>query len=454
MRRDRLVPVFRTESICPACFAKLPAELLARGETVFMRKVCPEHGEFQVPVWRGLPEYKTWSRPKVAFHAADSATEAKNGCPFDCGLCPEHRQQTCTALIEVTSRCNLRCAFCFADSGGASGGDPGVSDIRTCYEALLGRGYMSNVQLSGGEPTVRDDLPEIVALGRSMGFGFIQINTNGLRLATDPLYVEQLRDAGVSSVFLQFDGTDDRIYQTLRGADLFDAKARAIRNCEQVGLGVVLVPTLVPGVNLDNVGHVIRFALENLPTVRGVHFQPVTYVGRCPGTASGEDRLTLPEVIRSIELQTGGLIRIENFRPPGCENALCSFHGDFVVMPDEQLIALTSGQDGQCSCATEKAEAGAARTRQCVAEHWSAVDLRTPTRSDGDFPMGQWDVILERARTHRLSISGMAFQDAWNLDLERLKDCCIHIVERDGRVIPFCAYNVTSLAGRALYRRH
>ncbi len=445
--------IYHTESLCPVCLTRLPAVVFAHGDRVSMRKTCPEHGQFQTPLWRGVPAYETWSRPKAPFHPTRPATEIRNGCPYDCGLCAEHRQQTCTGLIEVTSRCNLRCAFCFADSGGSIGDDPDLADIRARYEALLDVGYLCNVQLSGGEPTIRDDLPGIVGLGRSMGFGFIQVNTNGLRLASDPYYVEQLKNAGLASVFLQFDGIDDKIYQTLRGGSLFESKVRAIRNCQQMDLGVVLVPTLVPAVNLDAVGDIIRFALENLPVVRGVHFQPVTYVGRYPGNCSVDARLTLPDVMRSIELQTEGLIRIDNFRPPGCENALCSFHGDFVAMPDGQLVALTTRPDGQCSCKVEKAEVGAARTRQCVSQQWAPVDPRASGQTESDFPMGYWDVLLERARTHRLSISAMAFQDAWNFDLERLKDCCIHVVERDGRLIPFCAYNVTGTSGRFLYGR-
>ena len=351
----------------------------------------------------------------------------------------------------MTSRCNLTCAFCFADSGPASGRDPDLPQIRRWYESLLANGYMCNVQLSGGEPTLRDDLPDIVALGRSMGFQFIQLNTNGLRLAADTAYVEGLKKAGLSSVFLQFDGTENGIHKSLRGRALFESKVQAIHNCEQMDLGVVLVPTLVPGVNVHNIGGIIDFALEKLSVVRGVHFQPVTYAGRCPATLSTQDRLTLPDLMREIELQTRGMIRVEAFRPPGCENARCSFHGDFVLMPDGHLTALT-GFLGQKCCGPESAETGAGRARRFVAQHWSVGNPPSCTDDDNSFPMGMWDVLLKRARTHRLCISAMVFQDAWNLDLERLKDCCIHVVAPDGRLVPFCAYNITSSSGVSLYR--
>jgi 7,8-dihydro-6-hydroxymethylpterin dimethyltransferase len=467
--------ISETESVCPECFDGLPATVLRRGDSVFLRKLCGQHGEFLTLLWRGDPPYEMWSRPKTPFRSPSAQTPVVNGCPFDCGLCSDHRQQTCTALIEVTSRCNLRCAFCFADSGTTSRPDPDLPKIRSRYETLLANDYRCNIQLSGGEPTLRDDLPEIVALGRSMGFEFIQVNTNGLRLASDLAYLERLKEAGLSSVFLQFDGTENEIHRILRGGHFLDGKVQAIDNCRKMELGIVLVPTLVSEVNLHNVGEIISFALEQMPAIRGVHFQPVTYVGRYPASVqryrdnnpelrsrrlrhpespSDQDRLTLPDVMRAIELQTRGLIRIENLLPPGCENALCSFHGSFVVMPDGQVKALTNRREERCSCEREEAEAGAERTRQCVAEQWSASNTPPSGSPHDQISLGQWDVLLERAQTHRLSISAMAFQDAWNLDLDRLRDCCIHVAAQDGKVIPFCAYNLTSIAGRSLYRRN
>jgi 7,8-dihydro-6-hydroxymethylpterin dimethyltransferase len=451
MEKDKAV-IWETESVCPVCLARLRAVIEEDLQGIFMRKACARHGEYRTLLWRGDPPYQTWSRPKSAFHPPDAWGEVKNGCPFDCGLCADHRQQTCAALIEVTSQCNLSCSVCFADSGAGNRPDPTLSEIRGWYETLIAKGYKCNIQLSGGEPTIRDDLPEIVALGRSIGFEFIQLNTNGLRLASDTKYLEQLKVAGLSSIFLQFDGTENEIYRALRGGDFFDAKVRAIRNCEQMELGVVLTPTLVPEVNLHNVGGIISFAVENLPTVRGVHFQPATYLGRYPGIPADKDRLTLPEVMRAVELQTQGLISIDSFAPPGCENSRCSFHGSFVAMPDGRLTALTKRSDQQCACGVQKAEVGAARARQCVSEQWSAWDAFPYAPAHGELSLGEWDTLLERAGAHRLSISAMAFQDVWTLDLERLRDCCIHVIARDGRLVPFCAYYLTGIDGRFLYR--
>ncbi len=448
---DELI-LAETESVCPECLRRIPAQRVQRGDDVYLVKRCEAHGPFEAILWRGAPAYATWVRPKTPTTPDVPFTQVERGCPFDCGLCPDHRQQTCTALLEVTQRCDLRCAFCFASSG-AGPPDPALDVIEGWYRSLLRAGGPYNVQLSGGEPTTRDDLPEIVALGRELGFGFIQVNTNGLRFARDPGYVAALKAAGLASVFLQFDGAEDAIHKRLRGRPLMAEKEAAIAACAENGLGVILVPTLAPGVNLHNIGEIVRFGLAHAPTVRGVHFQPVSYFGRYPTAPADEDRVTLPEVIRALAVQTEGLVKIEHFVPPGCENARCSFHGNFVQLEDGRLHAWTRHQARTCCCSQPKpAEEGAAESRAFVAQRWAAPEPpATPTDSNSP-SLGGWDELLARARTHIFCISGMAFQDAWTLDLERLRDCCIHTVAPDGRIVPFCAYNLTARDGRSLYR--
>ena len=352
----------------------------------------------------------------------------------------------------MTQRCDQGCAYCFADSRNHSTPDPELSVIKSWYETLLGLGHTCNIQLSGGEPTLRDDLPEITALGRSMGFQFIQLNTNGLRLARDPVFVERLKEAGLASVFLQFDGINDEVHSRVRRGRLFRAKLDALHNCRRNELGVILVPTVVPGVNTRIIGDIVRFAAEHAPVVRGVHFQPVSYFGRYPKHPTDGDRITLPEVIRYLEDQTSGSIRAENFNPPGCENSRCSFHGNFVVMPDGNLKALTRFRPLEPCCGPTRADEGAAKARCFVSDHWALPKTNESPAEPTRFSLGDWDILLERARTHMLCISGMCFQDAWTVDLERLRDCCIHVVAPDNRVVPFCAYNLTSSEGRSLHR--
>lgn len=443
-----------TESVCPVCLKRITAERVQVSDQVYLDKTCPEHGNFRTIIWRGQPSYESWSVAKLPSRPPVCATDVNQGCPFDCGLCPEHRQHTCCVLLEVTKRCNLSCPVCFAKAG-TEDHDPDIKTIENWYRLLLSSGGPYNIQLSGGEPTMRDDLPEIVALGRKLGFSFIQLNTNGIRLAKDPGYVRRLKEAGLSCVFLQFDGTDDVIYEKLRGAGLFAQKQAAIANCTKEQLGVVLVPTLVPGVNTHNIGSIIEYAATKIPAVRGVHFQPISYFGRYPQAPKDEDRITIPEVINEMSRQTGGKLNITDFKAPTAENAYCSFHGNFVLMDNGELKAWTKAGSTGC-CQPQVAALGAKKAQTFVAKRWAAPQGQG--KKVGADPIGDGmnidslDAFLDRVEKYSFCISGMAFQDVWNLDLERLRECFIHVVSPDSRIIPFCAYNLTDKQGKPLYR--
>ena len=303
---DRHLHLGLTESVCPVCLATIPAERCAEGGTVYLKKTCPEHGTTSTPVWRGLNSYLRWGQaPRELFQPPVCATEVKRGCPHDCGLCPDHRQQSCCVLLEVTSRCDLACPVCYA-SASRHGADASLAEIGGWLDTLAEAGGRVHIQLSGGEPTVRDDLPEIVALIRSRGFDFVQLNTNGVRIAREPDYLAALAKAGLDCVFLQFDGVTDDVYQRLRGAKLMRLKTQAIRNCGAAGIGVVLTPTLVPGVNVDQIGAIVDFAIAETPAVRAVHFQPVSYFGRCLTPPDDASRITLPEVMEALIAHSGG----------------------------------------------------------------------------------------------------------------------------------------------------
>jgi len=249
------------------------------------------------------------------------------------------------------------------------------------------------------------------------------------------------------------------VYQKLRGRNLYAEKRLAIERCAESGIGVVLVPTLVPGVNTHEIGPILRLALQLSPAVRGVHFQPVGYFGRCPSVPENGQRLTLPDLLRAIEEQTAGLMRAEDFSPPGWENSLCSFHGTFLPKPGGGLQALTGHGSGSC-CSSDDSGAHAV---SFTARQWSAPSQEQGAASSApaepvplccDADAETLDGFLERVKTRLLSVSAMAFQDVWNLDLERTRDCCIHVVAPDGRMIPFCLYNLTSSSGERLYRRN
>jgi hypothetical protein len=389
--------LYDTESLCPQCLDKVKAVAVRRGSTVYLEKLCGKHGAFSTVIWRGSPDISSWKADRIQTIPQGYNFEEGRGCPFDCGLCADHRQRTCTMLLEVTKRCNLKCSICFADSGGMSA-DPDLDRIRHYFSRALEQGGPFNIQLSGGEPTVRDDLPEIIRIGREFGFDSIQVNTNGLRFAADEDYVRELKAAGLKSILLQFDGVSDEIYKKLRGRELFDIKKRAIENCRKYDIGVVLVPVIIEE-NLNDTGRIISFALENIDIVRGVHFQPVSFFGRYDEDMKYNRRITLPEIMQSIEKESGGRIEASSFAPPSSEHSLCSFYGSFVY--EEGELKPASGKSG----------------------------------------------------SEVFSISAMAFQDAWTADIERLRKCCIHVMSEDGNLIPFCAYNMTDIDSNYLYRR-
>ena len=448
-----------TKSVCPECLQRIPATRVAKGNQIFLQKICPQHGKYQVCIWEGEPDYSSWAKTQLAGSPTVCATEVSQGCPFDCGLCPEHSQQTCCVLLEVTNQCNLHCPVCFADASAAGKEEPSLEVIEGWYQMLMNSGGPYNIQLSGGEPTMRDDLPEIIALGKKIGLVFFQVNTNGLRLATDESYVSRLKAAGLNCVFLQFDGMSDSVYLTLRGRELLAIKKSAIEVCAAHDIGIVLVPTLVPGVNDSQIGDILQFAISKMPAVRGVHFQPVSYFGRYPEEPKDTDRITLPQVLREIEKQTAGQMKAAHFRPPGGEHSYCSFHGNFVLLPGGELKPLLQEAPSACCCQGKPITDGSKRARQFVARQWSAhpgksIQPQEQHRSQvGVGNVASLDEFLEQMTTYKFAVSGMAFQDAWNLDLERLKQCFIHVVGPDNRLIPFCAYNLTDRQGRSLYRR-
>ncbi|MFP5257950.1 MAG: radical SAM (seleno)protein TrsS [Acidobacteriota bacterium] len=435
--------------MCPVCLARLPARREAVGEDGFLVRTCPEHGEFRTRFWHGPPGLAGWDRPKTPRPGSAPAGSAPEpGCPFVCGLCPEHSQRTCTVVFEVTGRCNLGCPVCFADAGTGFDADPTLAALETRLIRARRAAGPANIQISGGEPTLRADLADIVALAKAVGFPFVQLNTNGLALAADAALAPRLAASGLDSVFLQCDGVSDAVHVALRGRSLTREKRAAMNACIAAGIGVVLVATLVPGVNDGEIGALVRLALELAPGVRGVHFQPAANFGRYPGDGGSAPRLTLPEVMAALEAQTGGLVRAADLHPPCCEHSLCSFSATYRLTPGGGLAL--AGQGGCCDKTAIPAEEGARQATTFVARQWGpAKAAPAPSEIRDDFDR----FLAAAAATPSLSISAMAFMDAWTMDLERARGCCIHVAAPDDRLIPFCLYNLTAADGQALYRR-
>jgi len=333
-----------TESLCPECLRRIPAKKVADNGNVYLEKICPEHGHYRVLIWRqDAGHYLDWTRScEGGSGPLHNFTNVDRGCPYDCGLCPEHWTRACSMVMEITLRCNLSCPICLASSSRNVEYEPDMDVIRGMYEAVMEGVGPCTIQISGGEPTVRNDLPQIVALGRETGFNHILINTNGVRIARDPSYLEHLKDSGTSAIYLQFDGVTDTVYRYIRGQKLLDIKQRVLDNCAREGVGVILVPTIVPSVNDHQLGDIVQFAKNWIPTVKGIHFQPVSYFGRYPHPPGDEDRMTIPDVLDALGRQTGGELRPEDFVPSRCGASHCSFSSLFVLKEAGRLRATTS----------------------------------------------------------------------------------------------------------------
>lgn len=433
----------QTESVCPACLARIPAAYVARDGGVWLDKTCPAHGPFAARIWDSEDGFESWLQDSPTQPPHHPARRVDKGCPYDCGLCDAHQQASCCVLLEVTARCNLQCPVCYAAAQtDAPAPDPSLATIEGWYDMLLEHGGPFNIQLSGGEPTLRDDLPAIIRAGRQRGFPFFQLNTNGLRLSEDPAYLRALVKAGLSTVFLQFDSLRGEPTTKLRGRDLVAAKQEAVRQCAAAGVGVVLVPTVKGDCNLEELGAIVDFAAANMPAVRGVHFQPVSFFGRYNDNTG---RVTIPTLLKALETQTGGRVQAAHFAPGGAEHALCTFHADYAV--DGQNWTPQKGAATACCTPTSD------RARDAVALKWT-VPASQPVQWQGSsrYDLSSLDDFLHKRKTHTLALSGMAFQDAWTLDLERLRRCHVHIVSQNGELIPFCACNLTSQEGQALHR--
>lgn len=436
----------KTESLCPECMNVIPAEYQEINGKIYLVKKCPEHGEYKVLVWSDGAQYQKWDEQSV--HAANFSrrNEVKDICPYDCGLCKNHEGGVCTAVLEVTYKCNMKCEICFADTEKANY-NPSLEKIREMYETARRYGGDCSIQISGGEPTVREDLPEILKMGKTMGFSHIQVNTNGLKIAEDVEYVKALKKAGADLIYLQFDGTNDEIYQTIRGKKLWEIKQKAVANCEKAEIGVILVPVIMKSVNEKDIGNLITYAQQHMPTVKGIHFQPVSFFGRYPGEEpQDDDRMNLSDIISEIEKQTKGTIKAEMLAPRKRFDPHCSFSGLFYLDEKKGLLSLNQPEKRKASTA---ATDFAKQTNIFTNKHWRMREHSD--ESDAKQTPEEIKDFLKRIQDYTLTISGMGFQDVWNIDIGRLRGCCVLVVTADKKMVPLCAFHVTSNRGERLY---
>ncbi len=360
--------------------------------------------------------------------------ETGRGCPNDCGLCPEHEQRTCVAILEITSRCDLECPVCLASSF-AKGRDLGLNDVERALRVLLARqARVPALQISGGEPTQHADLTEIIQCAASLGFHKIEMYSNGLTLAADPRLAVKLKDAGLTCVYLQMDGLESEISMCLRGRDLVREKISAVGNCRQADIQVVLSVTVVPGLNDHALWKMIRFGVEAKLT--GVNFQPLVLSGRVPAhLKKPQERYSAVHFLRGIEEQSGGRILASDLIPIPCPDPRCALLG-YALVHRGELCPLTRllGED-------------ALLEQTARLNDWETLIRETGCAASGCGCSGMSGDLSEEigellSDCDFFSIGYHGMMDVNDFDVARARQCCVHELTPEGKRIPFCLYNI------------
>ena len=460
-----------TKTICPECLKVLDATIFEDDGKVFIKKECPEHGAFQELYWSDYEQYVRAEKLRYDGNGIENPrTQTVKGCPYDCGICPEHKSHTALAIIDVTNRCNLKCPVCFANAAAAGYVyEPTQEQVTGMLENLRATKPVpaTALQFSGGEPTIRNDLFDLIRKAKELGFRHVEVNTNGVRIAQSVDYAKELKAAGVSTIYLQFDGLTPDVYKFIRGVDLLETKMKALENLREAGFSsVVLVVTLIKGVNDSQLGDIIDFAVKNFDVVRCINVQPVSLCGRLPQKERDRMRITIPDFMHLVEEQTKGDIKVSDFYPVPTVVPISKAVG---ALKDKQYVEFTAhphcgmatylmvekgkitpitryADVGKFSRAMKKVYENAAKGSKNKAKLRLVSSMRHVKFSflrkyilrvltDGDYKS------LGDLQRKTILLSAMHFMDPYNFDLERVQRCVIHYAVPDGRIIPFCTMN-------------
>ncbi len=460
-----------TKSLCPECLKVIDATIYEDDGKVFIKKTCSEHGFYQELYWSDYNEYVRAEKFRYDGDGLENPRTEKNlGCPYDCGICPEHKSHTSLAIIDITNRCNLKCPVCFANASAAGYVyEPSAEEVTAMLKNLHDNKPVpaTALQFSGGEPTIRNELFDFIRKAKEVGFKHVEVNTNGVRIAQDIEYAKKLKDAGVSTIYLQFDGLTSDVYKFIRGLDLLEIKMKAIENLRQAGYtSIVLVVTLVKGVNDHQLGDIIKFAAKNFDVIRCVNVQPVSLCGRLPQQEREKMRITITDFMRLVEEQTSGEIKTSDFYPVPVVVPVSKAVG---ALKDKRYVEFTTHP--HCGMATfvfiEKGkmipitrygniEKFVESLRQVYTDATKGDKSKAKIRLAGAvrhikfsflrkyvfkvLSKGDYSSLGDFARS-ALMISSMHFMDPYNFDVERVQRCGIHYAIPDGRIIPFCTMN-------------
>jgi uncharacterized radical SAM superfamily Fe-S cluster-containing enzyme len=464
----------KTKSICPVCLKVVDAELfIDKDDKVKIRKECKEHGYCEDTYTFSSPEQYLWA--EKFSHKGDGIenprTSVEKECPFDCGICPNHKSHTVLSIIDLTNRCNLRCPICFANA--AESGyvyDLSFEQVRNIVKNLRSNSPVPSpaLQLSGGEPTLRDDLPDILRMARDEGFVHIEVNTNGVRFANDIDFFKKNCDAGLDTIYLQFDGLSNDVYEKTRGLPLLDTKFKVIENARKIGFGsIVLVVTLVKGVNDHQLGEIIKFAMKNHDVIRCVNVQPVSITGRINPEERRSMRINTTDFIELAEKQTNELVEAKDFFPvpsvvpislavgslkhrryvefttsPWCGVATFLFKlKEDKWVPITKLANVEKFFNSMMKVHKELSEGHKLRGRfyaLASLRHVKANIVKSllwPILSTGSY------IALGNFMRRIVMVGCMHFMDPYNFDIDRLQQCVIHYGLPDGTIRPFCSMN-------------
>jgi uncharacterized radical SAM superfamily Fe-S cluster-containing enzyme len=437
-----------TNSVCTTCYRKVEAKIVLQDNCVYMHKRCPQHGFEKVLISTDIEYYK---RSRLTLKPgqlpAKFNTPIKYGCPYDCGLCPDHEQHSCLTLVEITDACNLTCPVCYAESGPHRQTHRSMEQVEFMLDCVLRNEKEPDiVQISGGEPTIHPQFFEILdAAKRRKAIKHLMVNTNGIRIAQEPDFAKRLKDYMPGfELYLQFDSLEEGPLKELRGADLRRIRLQALEHLNKHNISTTLVVVVKKGSNDQELGRIIDFALKQ-PCVRGVTFQPIQAAGRLENFDAARDRLTLAEVRQNILTQS------EVFKPEDIIPVPC--HPDALAMGyalklGGKTVPLTSMIDPKVLLQGEGNTIVYERDpilRDHVFKLFSTSHSpESATTSLKQLlcclPMVQVPDSMTYDKVFRVLI--IQFMDAQNFDVRSVKKSCIHIVHPDGRIIPFDTFNM------------
>ncbi|HET7299119.1 MAG TPA: radical SAM protein [Oleiagrimonas sp.] len=435
-------------SVCTQCLRRVEAKILIKDSHVFLEKWCPRHGRERVLLADDADYYR---RCREVFIKPPELprrfnTQQRWGCPYDCGLCPEHMQHSCLTLIEITDHCNLRCPICYANSGPHRPGFRDLATIERMLDAVVANeGEPDVVQISGGEPTLHPAFFDVLDAAKARPIRHLMVNTNGLRIAREPDFAARLADYKPGfELYLQFDSLRDEVHKDLRGARLHDIRLKALDALNRHDISTTLVVTVKKGLNDGELGEIIDFALTQ-PCVRGVTFQPIQAAGRLEHYDPVTDRLTLSEVRRRI-LEQSSLFEPEDLIPvpcnPDCLAMAYALKLGSETVPLTRFVSpQTLVEKGRNTIVVERDEELRAHVFELFATNHSP---QSQTGSLANLlcclPQVQTPAGLGYHNVFRVLI--MQFIDAHGFDLRAVKKSCVHIAQPDGHIVPFDTFNL------------